>query len=142
MQDEDWGYNKEGGGWLKLTPGMLHNVLLPKLKEYVSSIYGSAIHDEDSEQVRAMKEVLGDEGIYNDLVKQDMKGAVKLLAYKRGDMEVVEEFESSVEGKEKAIHKDKKSGYKDVIESKANNERTWAEDVNNISAQFNGTYLG
>ncbi|KIE05565.1 hypothetical protein NF27_DP01090 [Candidatus Jidaibacter acanthamoeba] len=83
----DWDQDDKEGSII-LNPEMLFDKVLPKLREYVLNKYGNIVSPEDSEQVKAMKSILGDEEVYNSLIKSDNTHKF-LLAAKNNDEEGV-----------------------------------------------------
>lgn len=73
---------------LTLNFEMLLEKVLPGLREYVLNKYGNIVSPEDSEQVKAMKSILGNEEVYNSLIKRDNTHKF-LLAAKNNDEEGV-----------------------------------------------------
>ncbi|AIF82050.1 ankyrin repeat protein [endosymbiont of Acanthamoeba sp. UWC8] len=76
---------------LTLNFEMLFDKVLPKLREHVLNKYGNIVSPEDSEQVKAMKSILGDEEVYNSLIKRDNIHKF-LLAAKNNDMEAIKKL--------------------------------------------------
>ena len=83
----DWDQDDKEGSII-LNPEMLFDKVLPKLREYVLNEYGNIVSPEDSEQVKAMKSILGNEEIYNSLIARDNTHKF-LLAAKNNDEEGV-----------------------------------------------------
>lgn len=83
----DRDYNKKDIT-LTLNFEMLLEKVLPELREYVLNKYGNIVSPEDNEQVKAMKSILGNEEIYNSLIKRDNTHKF-LLAAKNNDEEGV-----------------------------------------------------